>query len=147
MNKILSLIAITLLCNTITLWAQSNHSIESIAHKNLIGKWTIASQRLDEMIIALSECEQQSHFIFTEDEIIENYYKMYNGNCVILNTNKDHYTVQDNRIIHQNEPDLNNTFSIKGEELTLSFIGKDEDNKEHIAIIICKKAKPIEYIK
>ena len=45
------------------------------------------------------------------------------------------------------ESDLNNTFLIKGEILTLSFAGKDEDNEEHIAVIVCKRAKPIEYIK
>ena len=38
---------------------------------------------------------------------------------------------------------------MKGEKdlLTLTFTGKDEDGSEHIAVIILKKTKPIEYIK
>lgn len=113
----------------------------------LIGSWTIESQSLDNLEITLNDCEKQSTFIFTRNEIIENYHKKYNGNCVILNSNKDFYTVESNHIIRKEESDLNNTFSIKGEILTLSFMGKDEDNEEHIAVIVCKRAKPIEYIK
>jgi hypothetical protein len=26
-------------------------------------------------------------------------------------------------------------------------MGKDNENQEHIAVIVCKRAKPIEYIK
>jgi hypothetical protein len=26
-------------------------------------------------------------------------------------------------------------------------MGKDDENQEHIAVIVCKRAKPIEYIK
>ena len=120
---------------------------ESIRHDDLIGSWTIESQSLDNLEITLNDCEKQSTFIFTKNEIIENYYKKYNGNCVILNSNKDFYTVEGNHIIRKEESDLNNTFLIKGEILTLSFAEKDEDNEEHIAVIVCKRAKPIEYIK
>ena len=59
---------------------------ESIPHDDLIGSWTIESQSLDNLEITLNDCEKQSTFIFTKDEIIENYYKKYNGNCVILNS-------------------------------------------------------------
>lgn len=115
--------------------------------EDLIGSWTIISQRLDNLAIELSDCDKQSTFIFTQTEIIENYYKLYNGNCVILSTNKDYYTVQGNHIIRKEEKDLNNTFVIEGDILTLLFTGKDDDNQEHTAVIVCKKAKPIEYIK
>ena len=67
---------------------------ESIRHDDLIGSWTIESQSLDNLEITLNDCEKQSTFIFTKNEIIENYYKKYNGNCVILNSNKDFYTVR-----------------------------------------------------
>ena len=67
---------------------------ESIRHDDLIGSWTIKSQSLDNLEITLNDCEKQSSFIFTENEVIENYYKKYNGNCVILNSNKDFYTVR-----------------------------------------------------
>lgn len=136
---------ILLFFNTINIFSQEK--TKSTHHTDLIGTWTIISQRLDSLEIELSDCDKQSTFIFTENEIIENYYKMYNGNCVILTTNKDFYTVKDNHIIRKEESDLNNTFVIEDNILTLLFIGKDDDNNEHTAVIVCKKAKPIEYIK
>ena len=102
---------------------------------------------LDNLEITLTDCEKQSHFIFTANEIIENYYKIYDGRCVILNSNKDMYTIKENHIIRKEESDLNNTFAIENDLLTLTFTGKDEDGTEHIAVIILKKTKPIEYIK
>ena len=120
---------------------------ESIRHDDLIGSWTIESQSLDNLEITLNDCEKQSTFIFTKNEIIENYYKIYDGRCVILNSNKDMYTIKENHIIRKEESDLNNTFAIENDLLTLTFTGKDEDGTEHIAVIILKKTKPIEYIK
>lgn len=60
----------------------------------------------------------------------------------MLNTNKDKYTLQGNRIIRRDEPELNNTFYIRDNILTLTFSGKDEDGNKHIAIIILKKTNP-----
>ena len=141
------LLFILLIFSTLSSFSQEKELYPHSRAEELIGTWTIISQRLDNLEITLTDCEKQSHFIFTANEIIENYYKKYNGNCVILNSNKDFYTVEGNHIIRKEESDLNNTFLIKGEILTLSFAGKDEDNEEHIAVIVCKRAKPIEYIK
>lgn len=57
------------------------------------------------------------------------------------------YTIKENHIIRKEESNLNNTFAIEKDLLTLTFTGKDEDGSEHIAVIILKKTKPIEYIK
>ena len=115
---------------------------DSLATHPLIGTGTIQEQRLDGGSTHLNDCEKQSTYIFTTDEIIENYYKNYKGNCVMLNTNKDKYTLQGNRIIRRDEPELNNTFYIRDNILTLTFSGKDEDGNKHIANIILKKTNP-----
>jgi hypothetical protein len=140
MNKLFLLIGCLL--SSWTIFAQEKQT--TAPPDNLLGVWQIVSQRLDNLEVILTECEQHSTFTFTPTEIIENYYKMYNGNCVILNTNKENYTVKGNHIFRKEETDLNNTFLIEGDTLTLSFLGKDEEGTEHIAVIVCKKAKPIE---
>ena len=139
------IVYILLIFNSLNTFSQEVS--KSTRPEDLIGSWTIISQRLDNLAIELSDCDKQSTFIFTQTEIIENYYELYNGNCVILSTNKDYYTVQGNHIIRKEEKDLNNTFVIEGDILTLLFTGKYDDNQEHTAVIVCKKAKPIEYIK
>lgn len=141
------LLFILLIFSTLSSFSQEKELYPHSRAEELIGTWTIISQRLDNLEITLTDCEKQSHFIFTTNEIIENYYKIYDGRCVILNSNKDMYTIKKNHIIRKEESDLNNTFAIENDLLTLTFTGKDEDGTEHIAVIILKKTKPIEYIK
>ena len=137
----------SLISSTLSCFSQEKDLYSRSRTEDLIGTWAIISQRLDNLEITLTDCEKQSHFIFTANEIIENYYKIYDGRCVILNSNKDMYTIKENHIVRKEESDLNNTFSIEKDLLTLTFTGKDEDGTEHIAVIILKKTKPLEYIK
>ncbi|WP_456063004.1 lipocalin family protein [Capnocytophaga leadbetteri] len=137
----------SLISSTLSCFSQEKDLYPRSRAEDLIGTWAIISQRLDNLEITLTDCEKQSHFIFTAKEIIENYYKIYDGRCVILNSNKDMYTIKENHIVRKEESDLNNTFAIENDLLTLTFTGKDEDGTEHIAVIILKKTKPIEYIK
>lgn len=88
------LLFILLIFSTLCSFSQEKELYPHSRAEELIGMWTIISQRLDNLEITLTDCEKQSHFIFTANEIIENYYKIYDGRCVILNSNKDMYTIK-----------------------------------------------------